>query len=324
MAINIGLDAGHGGNDSGAVNSALKLKESDITLKISNALATSLKNAGFEVKQDRTNNNDAGITADAAMFSKWGANLVISIHCNSATVCATGIECWYADGNDKGKRVAELLSSNIASSTGLPNRGAKNDKTCRFGSFAVCRQNKLAVLLETGFLSNPNDIDKALDSDGIQRVVKGVVTAVETYFGKQKIVSNQFKEYNVTIPVSALNYRKGPGKAYGVAGVIRDKAAYTIVSELAADGVKWGKLKSGAGWIDLTFKDVEKAPTTSASYIVKVTASALNVRKGPDASYTKVGMITDKGSYTITETKNGWGKLKSGSGWIDLAHTKKV
>lgn len=58
-------------------------------------------------------------------------------------------------------------------------------------------------------------------------------------------------------------------------------------------------------------------------YMVKVTASALNIRKGPSTDYTVVGCIRDKGTYTIVEEESGWGRLKSGIGWICLDYTTK-
>lgn len=67
---------------------------------------------------------------------------------------------------------------------------------------------------------------------------------------------------------------------------------------------------------------VSSTPATK-SYMVRVTADALNIRKGPGTNYAIVGCITDKGSYTIVEENNGWGKLKSGIGWISLGYTKK-
>ena len=63
---------------------------------------------------------------------------------------------------------------------------------------------------------------------------------------------------------------------------------------------------------------------TSTSYLVRITASALNIRKGPGTSYSVVGCIRDKGIYTIVAEQNGWGKLKSGAGWISLSYTSKV
>ena len=72
------------------------------------------------------------------------------------------------------------------------------------------------------------------------------------------------------------------------------------------------------------FKYTAKATTpVSSNYLVKVTANALNIRKGPGTSYTVVGCIRDKGVYTIVQEQDGWGKLKSGAGWISLAYTQK-
>lgn len=64
--------------------------------------------------------------------------------------------------------------------------------------------------------------------------------------------------------------------------------------------------------------------TSSSSYLVKVTASALNVRKGPSTSYAITTVIHKNEIYTIVGENNGWGKLKSGAGWISLKYTKKI
>lgn len=58
--------------------------------------------------------------------------------------------------------------------------------------------------------------------------------------------------------------------------------------------------------------------------LVKVTCKCLNIRKEPSAKSKKVGEITDGGVYTIIEESSGWGKLKSGAGWICLKYTKGV
>ena len=69
-------------------------------------------------------------------------------------------------------------------------------------------------------------------------------------------------------------------------------------------------------------------PSTEASeatsYRVKVLHSALNIRQGPGTNYSIVGVIRDRGVYTIVETKETWGKLKSGKGWISLGWCKKL
>ena len=59
-------------------------------------------------------------------------------------------------------------------------------------------------------------------------------------------------------------------------------------------------------------------------YKVKVITDALNIRAGAGTNYKINGCIKDQGVYTIVETKNGWGKLKSGQGWICLQYAKRI
>lgn len=53
-------------------------------------------------------------------------------------------------------------------------------------------------------------------------------------------------------------------------------------------------------------------------FTVKVIIPDLNIRKGAGMNYAVTGKYTGKGVFTITEVKDGWGKLKSGAGWIYL------
>lgn len=73
-----------------------------------------------------------------------------------------------------------------------------------------------------------------------------------------------------------------------------------------------------------TSQMVETSTSVNNSYMIKVTADVLNIRSGPGIEYPKVGTIVDHGSYTIVETKTGFGKLKSGAGWISLTYTSKI
>ena len=59
--------------------------------------------------------------------------------------------------------------------------------------------------------------------------------------------------YLVRVKITNLNIRKGPGTNYGSTGFIKP-GVYTIVAESTGAGAtKWGKLKSGAGWISLDY-----------------------------------------------------------------------
>lgn len=74
-----------------------------------------------------------------------------------------------------------------------------------------------------------------------------------------------------------------------------------------------------------------KTASTSvfSAYMVRVTISDLNIRKGPGTNYAKTGKYTGKGTFTIVAESDGqgatkWGKLKSGAGWISLDYASKV
>lgn len=70
--------------------------------------------------------------------------------------------------------------------------------------------------------------------------------------------------------------------------------------------------------------------TDFSPYLVEVTATDLNIRKGPGTNYGKTGKFTGKGVFTITEERagtgsnRGWGKMKSGAGWISLDYVKRL
>ena len=63
---------------------------------------------------------------------------------------------------------------------------------------------------------------------------------------------------------------------------------------------------------------------------MRVSISDLNIRTGPDTNNSKTGRYTGKGVFTIVAVESGqgsvtgWGKLKSGAGWISLDCCTKI
>ena len=114
--------------------------------------------------------------------------------------------------------------------------------------------------------------------------------------------------------------RRGVGAAFrrGVelsrGDVVVDNPAYCTIGSMVAD--------SGASGNGMT--------SAAVPFLVKVSITDLNIRKGPGTNYSKTGKYTGKGVFTITEVKSGtgstlgWGKLKSGAGWIALDHCTKL
>lgn len=98
----------------------------------------------------------------------------------------------------------------------------------------------------------------------------------------------------------------------------KDIAIIDTTAEQKAMGVAIAKgiLKT----LGITWKAVQ----SFKPYLVKVTASVLNVRAGAGLNYKVKTTVKRDEVYTIVEVKNGWGKLKSGAGWISLDYTKKL
>ena len=77
-------------------------------------------------------------------------------------------------------------------------------------------------------------------------------------------------------------------------------------------GYTWDWFKS-----QISGSPAKSAPSTG-SFTVKIKVD-LNVRKGPGTNYGVVTVIKPGEVFTIIEEQNGWGKLKSGAGWISLS-----
>ena len=86
------------------------------------------------------------------------------------------------------------------------------------------------------------------------------------------------------------------------------------------------------------YDTVSSTNTTSAKtmtdadcpFVVRVSISDLNIRKGAGTNTAKTGKYTGVGSFTIVQVKTGkgstagWGKLKSGAGWISLDYAERI
>lgn len=117
----------------------------------------------------------------------------------------------------------------------------------------------------------------------------------------------------------ALGYSFEPYGADGVFGSMTETRvkAFQLAVGISADGIVGPQT-----WSAL---DKAEAPKTFTPYLVRITAgSGLNVREGPGTDYRVKMSLGYGGAYTIIEEKNGWGKLKSGVGWICLKYTAVV
>lgn len=169
MAFKLVIDAGHGGNDPGAVNNALGFEEAAFTLVVGQALSKIAKGAGWDVKntrQTRTDtpvpgNKSADLSKRATIANSFGADVFVSIHFNaSQSKSARGFEIFVQQGSDsKTKALARRIGLEIKRR--FPNmtyRHGVASELFKEANFAVLRgSNMPAVLIECGFIDNNAD-----------------------------------------------------------------------------------------------------------------------------------------------------------------------
>ena len=96
------------------------------------------------------------------------------------------------------------------------------------------------------------------------------------------------------------------------------------------DYLKRGDILLSTGHTVIVLSNGDKAgqmvvtQTVTETYKVKITASKLNVRSSPNVNSAIVTQVKAGEVYTIIEEREGWGRLKSGAGWIALEYTKRI
>jgi len=85
-------------------------------------------------------------------------------------------------------------------------------------------------------------------------------------------------------------------------------------------GVKYVSLSGSV--MDEIIQDNQNTPPKS--YLVKINTDVLNVRAGAGTQYPVVTQVKRGQVYTIVDETNGWGKLKSGAGYIKLSYTERI
>ena len=193
------VDAGHGGSDPGAING--NIKEKDFNLQAANYIYNRLKELGVPVAITRTTDEDIGrIERLRRMLNSFGNDedvIILSNHINAGG--GEGAEVVYSLRND------DTLASMILNEIGnkgqierkiyqrrLPENPSKD-------YYYIMREtpNTEAVLIEYGFIDNPNDLYKL--QNNLLDYAEGVVKAVTEYIGVPYTNNNEIDETNIYI-----------------------------------------------------------------------------------------------------------------------------
>ena len=184
MAIKIYIDQGHNPVNPNAGAEGNGLREQDIVFPIGIELAELLReNGNFEVRLSRPpadtqlgTSNSTSLRLRVQDANSWGADYFISLHTNASDIAsATGSEALVYSQPSSAAELGTDLLRELNRSTGLPNRGVKS----RPGLYVLRRTAMPAVLMELGFISNPEDA--ALMRDRPDLFAQGIYNGLLDY-----------------------------------------------------------------------------------------------------------------------------------------------
>ena len=189
------IDAGHGGEDSGAIGVS-GVYEKDLNLEIATALGEELKNRGYTVVYTRTEDkmlyspeeNIKGMRKISDLKNRCKLTeqyedcILISIHMNSyGSSKYSGLQVYYSDENDKSAVLAQKIQNSVRSELQPSNR-----RQIKSGDSLYLLQNVScsAVLIECGFLSNKDECEKLSQKEYQKQLSFSIICGIIEYINE--------------------------------------------------------------------------------------------------------------------------------------------
>ncbi|MBQ8577639.1 MAG: N-acetylmuramoyl-L-alanine amidase [Clostridia bacterium] len=192
------LDAGHGGEDGGAV-SADGVSEKTLNLSIVLTLGDMLEAAGVPVVYTRTEDNGlydgaspghrkmTDLKNRLAVRQKYPEAVFLSVHMNTFSAAQYhGMQVFYSKNDERSKLLADLIRE-----TNRTYLQPDNERVCKAADSSIYlldRSGGCAVLTECGFLSNPEEA-ASLSDPAYREKVAGVLCAsvLQYLYGNESI-----------------------------------------------------------------------------------------------------------------------------------------
>ena len=181
------LDAGHGGKDCGAISN--NIYEKDINLILVKKLEKELVKKGAIVYLTRDGDYDlanknvkhrkrSDLSNRAKLINNSDSDIYLSIHLNSTTNSTwRGIQIYYDDNNKNNLILAKTLNKEFEYFSKLTRKIKKENNYYMYKQI-----KKTGILIEAGFISNPNDNYLLRDNNYQDKLVNVIVKGVENYF----------------------------------------------------------------------------------------------------------------------------------------------
>ncbi len=191
------LDAGHGGIDGGC-STADGIPEKEINLNVMLTLRDLLVISGFDVEVTRDTDrsiHDSGVEGIAnqkssdmdnrlALFNKYENAICISIHQNQyVNESASGAQMFFSATNPKNEILAQSIQNSFVSH--IQPENDREIKLCGEELFLCYFCENPTVMVECGFLSNPQEAQQLVTTDYQTQVALTIYTGLMDYLAQQ-------------------------------------------------------------------------------------------------------------------------------------------
>ena len=232
------INPGHSNNDPGAVGYEVERK---LTVKVSNYMNEYLR-SNYECETKMNPGTIDSLTTSSNDANAEGADLVVSSRFYAAG--GDGYEALIYNSN---RNVLGRCFEKYVKAAGQNSRGVK----LRPDLGILRLTNAPAIINEGAFVDNWTDIKDWNDDAELQALGAAYAKAAAEYLSlpaKTTASGSGGASFKVRVTEKDLNIRTGPGTNYKSKGYIKP-GVYTIVETQGS----WGRLKSGAGWIHLSY-----------------------------------------------------------------------
>jgi N-acetylmuramoyl-L-alanine amidase len=193
------IDAGHGGEDPGAVSDFSMTKEKDVNLKIALLLKDLLISENYKVLMTRSEDilkfepgtsnivkkRKQDLETRKRFIDESGADIAVSIHLNKFPQGQYfGAQVFFPPQQMESKRLAENIQLKIREITDTNN---KREALVKKEPIIILKNPKVTTaVVECGFLSNQEEEAKLITDDYQKRIALSIKEGIKSYFDQSK------------------------------------------------------------------------------------------------------------------------------------------
>ena len=190
----VAIDSGHGGIDPGKIGIG-GIYEKEINLAIAVKLKKLLEQSGITVimtrsddnglyDEDDTNKKAVDMKKRCSIINECDAALAVSIHQNSyVSADSKGAQVFYYKSSDEGRKLAGIIQKHMIKDVDVSNKREEKADT----TYYMLRNTKVpTVIVECGFLSNPDEAGKLKSSSSQQKIAEAICRSIIEYLTDNK------------------------------------------------------------------------------------------------------------------------------------------